>query len=371
MNLHCAGHDILKPPADMSTTTAPKAAAERGSTAEIAQFVAELSDTMTSAITEINDINADTQLLALNARIEAARAGISGAAFGVVAAEMQGLGAKTSTIANELANKSRGSIDQLLELIDSSVRGTRLSDLALTNIDLVDRNLYERTCDVRWWATDSSVVDALANPTPETLAHASQRLGVILSAYTVYFDLVLCDSKGKIVANGRPDLYSSVGATAANSDWFRQARDSRSGDEFGFESAHRSPLVDGQSVLVYSCGVRAGGQSDGELLGVLGILFNWEGLAQSIVENVPLAESERQTTRCLLCDAEGNILADSWGKQLEERLQIPDQQKLFAEPKTFAMLGVSGKNTCVAHAQAPGFETYSTGWHSVILQPVE
>ena len=30
----------------------------------------------------------------------------------------------------------------------------------LTNIDLIDRNLYERSCDVRWWATDSSVVDA-------------------------------------------------------------------------------------------------------------------------------------------------------------------------------------------------------------------
>jgi hypothetical protein len=354
----------------MSTACAPKAAAERGSAAEITQFVTDLSETMTSAITEINDINADTQLLALNARIEAARAGVSGAAFGVVASEMQALGAKTSSIANELANKSRGSIDKLMELIGSSVRGTRLSDLALTNIDLVDRCLYERTCDVRWWATDSSLVDALANPTPEALTHASQRMGVILGAYTVYFDLVLCDPSGQILANGRPDLYSSVGQSAATSDWFRQARDSRSGDDFGFESAHRSPLVDDKSVLVYSCGVRAGGQSRGELIGVLGVLFNWEGLAQTILENVPLAESERKATRCLLCDDEGHVLADSWGRQLQDRLHLTGMDKLFAEPKTFAMLDVAGKRSCVAHARAPGFETYSTGWHSVIIQPV-
>ncbi|TWT99171.1 Biofilm dispersion protein BdlA [Botrimarina colliarenosi] len=355
----------------MSSATTTSPATDRGSAAEIAQFVADLSNTMTSAIGEINDINADTKLLALNARIEAARAGQSGAAFSVVAQEMQGLGAKTSQVANGLANKTRGSIDQLMELIGSSIRGTRLSDLALVNIDLVDRNLYERTCDVRWWATDSSLVDALSNPTTPTLAHASQRMGVILGAYTVYFDLVLCDDRGQIVANGRPDLYRSVGSSAAHSDWYRQARDSHSGDDYGFESAHRSSLVGDQSVLVYSCGVRAGGQSDGKLLGVLGVLFNWEGLAQTIVENVPLAESERQATRCVLCDDDGRVLADSWGKQLDDRLQLPGQQELFAEAKTFKMLDLAGRRTCVSHAQAPGFETYSTGWHSLLLQPVD
>lgn len=182
-------------------------------------------------------------MLALNARIEAARAGTAGAAFSVVAEEMQMLGAKTSNIANDLANKTGGAIDDLLDLIGSSIRGTRLSDLALTNIDLVDRNLYERTCDVRWWATDSSLVDALADPTPENLAYASRRMGVILGAYTVYFDLVLCDNQGQVVANGRPDLFKSVGENAGQANWFRQARDSRSGDDYGFETAHRSNLV--------------------------------------------------------------------------------------------------------------------------------
>lgn len=353
----------------MSTTATPEA--DRGSAAEIAQFVGELSSTMTNAIGEINDINSNTQLLALNARIEAARAGSAGAAFSVVAEEMQMLGAKTSTIANAMASKTSRSIDDLLELIGSSVRGTRLSDLALTNIDLIDRNLYERTCDVRWWATDSSLVDALTDPTPENLQHASKRMGVILGAYTVYYDLVLCDRHGQIVANGRPDLYQSVEGSAAHSDWFRQARESRSGDDYGFETAHRSSLVGDQSVLVYSCGVRAGGESDGELLGALGILFNWNDLAQTIVETVPIAESERASTRAVICDDDGRILADSWGKQLSDRLNLPEQEALFAEPKNFKMIDLDGARTCVAHARAPGFETYSTGWHSVLLQKVE
>ncbi|MEN0110095.1 MAG: methyl-accepting chemotaxis protein [Planctomycetota bacterium] len=357
----------------MSTQdSAPKGAAEdRGSTAQITSFVADLSETMTAAIREISDINSDTQLLALNARIEAARAGQAGAAFSVVAEEMQQLGAKTSSIANELASNTGRSIDQLLDLIGSSVRGTRLSDLALTNIDLVDRNLYERTCDVRWWATDSSLVDALDDPTEERLAHASRRMGVILGAYTVYCDLVLCDRHGRIVANGRPDTHASVGQSVQHADWFREAAHSRSGDEYGFSPAHRSELVGDQSVLAYSCGVRRGGAATGELLGVLGILFDWEGLAQTIVENVPLAECEREATRCVLCDDSGAVLADSWGKQLDDRLQLPEQSTLFAEAKNHAVCDLGGQRVCVAHARAPGFETYTTGWHSVLIQPID
>lgn len=352
-------------------TTSLESAAPRGGAAEIARYVGDLSEMMDSAIREINDINGDTQLLALNARIEAARAGNAGAAFGVVAEEMQSLGAKTSGIANELANRSRRSIDTLLGLIGSSVRGTRLSDLALNNIDLVDRNLYERTCDVRWWATDSSLVDALSDPTDARRDHASHRMGVILSAYTVYYDLVLCDNSGHIVANGRPDLYQSVGRSVAGEEWFRKAHESSSGDDYGFQTAHRSSLVDDQSVLVYSCGVRENGDSRGKLLGALGILFNWEGLAQTIVENVPLSEDERDSTRTVLCDDSGAIIADSWGKQLEDRLDVPNRDSLFAQPKNFETIDLDGKKYCVAHARAPGFETYSTGWHSVLLQPVD
>ncbi|MEM8865763.1 MAG: cache domain-containing protein [Planctomycetota bacterium] len=353
----------------MSTTTEENNQA--GSTQAIAAFVQDLSCTMTSAISEITDINADTQLLALNARIEAARAGQAGAAFSVVAEEMQAVGAKTSQIATQLASQTRGKIDGLLDLIGSNIRGTRLSDLALTNIDLIDRNLYERTCDVRWWATDSSLVDALTEHSEDAYQYASQRLGVILDAYTVYHDLVLCDTNGKIVANGRPGQFRSTGEQVNQSDWFRAAMATRSGDEYGFETAHESPLVNGKSVLVYSCGVRAGGQANGELLGVLGILFNWDEFAQTIVTNTPLVGSDKETTRCCICDDDGRVLADSKGKQLIDRITLPNQAELFAEPKTFVMDEIDGQRCCIAHAQAPGFETYSTGWHSVLIQPVE
>jgi hypothetical protein len=44
---------------------------------------------------------------------------------------------------------------------------------------------------------------------------------------------------------------------------------------------------------------------------------------------------------------------------------------LFAEKKGFVLTNYNGKRCCVAHAQAPGFETYSTHWHSLVIQPLE
>ena len=87
-------------------------------------------------------------------------------------------------------------------------RGERMVDLSLNAIELIDRNLYERTCDVRWWATDSAVIDCATAPTAASAKYASERLGVSLGAYTVYLDLWLCDLDGKVIANGRAESLS-------------------------------------------------------------------------------------------------------------------------------------------------------------------
>lgn len=338
---------------------------------DITRYVSDLSQMLTDAIDEISDINSNTRLLALNARIEAARAGEAGAAFSVVAGEVQSLSEKTSGVANELATKTKQSIAKLSDIIGTSVRGTRLSDIALTNIDLIDRNLYERSCDVRWWATDSSVVDALSKGSPEAYIFASQRLGVILNSYTVYVDLVLADMNGKIVANGRPDQFKSIGRSVADQDWFISALRTKSGEEFGFQTAHRSALIDQQPALVYSCGVRQEGQAHGRMIGVLGIIFNWEALAQTIVKSVPLAAAERTVTRCCVMDAAGHVLADSFEKHLVDSLDVSAIPDVFTRKKGFFVTQYQGHECCIGYAKAPGFETYTTGWYSLIIQPID
>src|SRR5690606_14515051 len=138
------------------------------------------------------------------------------------------------------------------------------------------------------------------------------RLGQILDSYTVYADLVVADTQGRVVCNGRPTRYRSTGARVEGAEWFRAAMGTHAGSQFGFESMHDSELVDRQSILAYSCAVRDPHAPRGAPpLGVLGILFKWRALGQTVVEQIPLSEAERVRTRACLVDAQGRILADT------------------------------------------------------------
>ena len=349
----------------------PVAAKGLSTPERISQLSTDLAKCIAASGTEIEQINLQTRLLSFNAQIEAARAGSAGVAFAVVGQEMVSLSHRTAEATTRLRTESHGLVGELTTIsrsLSSDVRGTRLADLALVNIDLIDRNLYERSCDCRWWATDAAMVSALAEPSATAARHASDRMAVILKAYTVYFDIVLADRDGVIVANGRPDRYRSVGTNHANAPWFRTAMESASGDEFGFQTSHRSPLAGNERVLIYSCKVGRDGQAGAETLGVLGVVFRWDALADTIVRATPVDEADKPRTRACIVAPDGTLLADSAGHALERKLDLPDRAALFALKKGHREIETGGQRAVLGIARSPGFETYATGWHSVVIQ---
>lgn len=340
----------------------------------IASLAESLMSGLAEAVKQIDKVNDETRMLSFNASIEAARAGgSSGKAFGIVATAIRDLSDRTAGVAQTMNSQAAGVTGELrtsLDALTTDVRGVRLTDLALTNIDLIDRNLFERSCDVRWWATDNSLVEALADPDqdPAKLAFASKRLGVILSAYTIYHDLVLADANGRVIANGKPSKYSSQGANVADKTWFRDAMASASGENYAFETLHESPLIDGERTLAYSCAVRAGGEAHARPLGVLGILFDWDSLAQTIVNDVSLTADEKTRTRCCIVDDDGLVLADTEGQMLKQKVPLQNPARVLTKTNHFVMEDYNGKPAVIAHAYAPGYEGYSTGWHSLLIQ---
>ncbi len=337
----------------------------------IAHIAKDVSTKIDKTISQIQTINMQTHILAVNARIEAARAGDAGRGFEVVAAEMGGLSRRTCTVSDDMANETRTAFSELRSISESlstNVRGTRLSDLALTNIDLIDRNLFERTCDVRWWASDSSVVQALTEESNEARAIASARLGQILDSYTVYYDIVLCDRDGRVVARGREREYGRATASQHDTRWFQSAMQTRTGEEYGFQTVHRNQLVNNSPVLVYSAAVRKGGTVDGQIIGALGIIFNWEGLAQHIAHNTPLSANGRAASRVCIFQADGLIIADSNDRFLEEKITFASLPTIISKKNGYHIETFHGSQYCLGYAFSPGYETYSTGWHSLISQ---
>jgi hypothetical protein len=343
-------------------------------TQRIALLAQSINQRLGESIGAIEDVNDDIHVLSINAKIQAARAGTAGRGFAVVADEVRKLVSRTQGITATLQEQVERTLAELMamnETLSHRVRGQRLSQVASTAIDIVDRNLYERSCDVRWWATEDALVRAATHQTPQNLRQASRRLGVILDSYTVYLDLVLCDLDGVVIANGRPGQWSSAGLNVADTAWFVGARRTASGEEFGFEGVHASPLVADRPVLVYSCVVRKNGETLGDPVGVLGIVFDWEALGTVVAVRAAetlSTETERKVTVALTYP-DGSVLAASDPAWRGTRLGAAGKDDLERlKAGFFDGPGPEGKPVLTGFAVSAGFETYRTGWRAVALE---
>jgi hypothetical protein len=334
--------------------------------ADIATLIGRVGALARDRVARIEEVTHRTRILALNALIESARAGEAGRGFAVVAHEVRGVSTEVEQIARSLGEELAVEIARLEGFAREAITGAaekRLVDLALNSIELIDRNLYERSCDVRWWATDSAVVDCCAEPTLERRDWASSRLGVILGAYTVYLDLWLCNARGEVIANGRPSAYPVQGRNVAGETWFQKALATRSGDEFVCDDVGANAFLAGAPVATYAAAVREGAHPTGKPVGVLAIHFDWRPQAQGIVENVRLSPEERARTTAMLIDGRGRVLASSDGpRSFGQRFEIDARGRTQGSYR-------QADGALVGFSLTPGYETYrGMGWYGCVVQ---
>jgi hypothetical protein len=335
----------------------------------IVDLTHEVKRLATNKISDINDINRETTFLALNALIEAARAGNAGKGFAVVANQVKYVSKRISEITTDLNRDLAGSLATLTQLGDSMIErlrshdGQRCADLALNMIDVIDRNLYERSCDVRWWATDSAVVECLANPGTSSADHAGERLSVILDSYTVYRDLWVVDERGVVVANGRPELYSIRGQNVANAEWFKAATKTKSGADYVACDVEALAALRQSQVATYATAIREGGAVNGRVLGTLVVFFDWAPQASAVVKGVRLSDDEWARTRCMIVDSSSRVIAAS-----DDQGVLTERFRLQAEGRQTGFYRTAA-GTIVSFAATPGYETYrGLGWYGVICQ---
>lgn len=329
---------------------------------QIIDLALELTRVTKAKITDLDQIMLRTQILSMNARLEAARAGDAGKSFAIVAQEMGSVSNEVTALSaslNAAISQNAARIQDAGQEMSIGFRGSRYADLARNAVEIMDRNLYERSCDVRWWATDSAVVDAAEQPSAEAASHATSRLATILRSYTVYLDLWIADRSGRVIANGRPERYrDAVGADVSREDWFRRGMQTVDGDSFVVCDVETVPRLGGSQVATYSTAIREGGATQGRAVGVLGIFFDWQPQAQAIVEGISLSDDERRNSKVMLLDSRFRVIAstepgafgqtyplqptDAWGHSLKDR-------------------------KIVAYGLTPGYETYrGLGWFGCI-----
>jgi hypothetical protein len=321
----------------------------------------EVSSLARSNVSEVKTISLTSRILALNAAIEAAHAGEIGRGFAVVAREVERMSERIHGLADTLDTNVQSRVQEL-QGMGRHLLGTRLADLALNLIEIIDRNLYERSCDVRWWATDSAVVCGVATDSREYRAFASRRLGVILDSYTVYLDLWIADLDGNVVATGRPRRFPAApGRNVAGERWFREALATPDGGQFVVADIGPNTALDNRLVATYAAAIREGAELRGKPIGVLGIFFDWQAQAETVVKGVRLSEEERQHIRVLIVDARHRVIASSDGKGI-----LMETFPLETGRQAIGHVTAPNGDT-VGFALTPGYETYKgLGWYGVL-----
>lgn len=340
------------------------------SNSQINTIITTIQDEIQKFSSTIEKIANQTNLLALNATIEAARAGESGRGFAVVATEVKSLANLTSQNAKDFRTTVFSKIKMQTEQLADEFRerdSRRLSEMSQTLVQLIVRNLYERTADVRWWATDDAFYKCLENMTPEAVAYATKRLGIINKFYSVYMNLVLVDTAGKVVAVSQPGSYKmGPGSDLSGLGWYSRAMATTAGDQYVVDDIYDDHLHNGKPAAVYAAAVRRGGEMNGEVIGVLGVFFDWQEQSRGIVKDEPNLSAEEWTrSRVMLLDNAQRIIAASDGADLYRHFPL-DQSK-----------GNKGhffdkEGNMVAYARTLGYQEFDgQGWYGVIVQKPE
>ena len=319
---------------------------------------------------EIQRNKGDIQLISINGIVLATDLGKAGSSFIPIFDQI------TST-----GNSTTGKMEELLAEMSSDMLQQNLK--ALENfskqaIDLIDRNLFERAADVRWWASDHAFWNALENPTPDLLNTAAKRLSIINASYTMYRDLVIADLSGKIVASSKSENRDRLNrSNVSDQYWYRQGTQSNSSSNYYVQDAAKNNLENEDISLIYSSGILEKGQRTGKSLGALGIFFDWEAIAVPILlGSLPRINGEVVSGVAAFYVNKNNFIIASTDNEnfpKGQKVELPTgKHSLTPGASSSGIFQLKDTRYIIGSSRTKGYREYQgLGWSAHVVRPID
>lgn len=181
------------------------------------------------------------------------------------------------------------SIKSLNETVLQTIIG-EVSFQALQAVDIMDRNLYERANDCRWWALTPKFSEILSKEyiDEDDCETISSILKYINDLYTVYTNLFIYDKSGKIIAVSNEESKNLIDIKL-NEDWVAKTLQITDSQRYSVSDFDSTFLYNNEYTYIYGAAISSNKTKSN--VGGIGIVFDAKPQFKDILKDIlPLGE---------------------------------------------------------------------------------
>lgn len=301
-------------------------------------------------------IQRDLSRVLWNGKLQPAASGSSTAFAGTLLREVGLTGERIRQVFDQATHELQ--LSTLSAVFDQARHHARLA------IDIMDRNLYERANDCRWWALDGVLRQVLAQPPEQRDANAAASvLARINGLYTVYSLLVLFDTKGCVVAVSDPAAGHWRGQTL-DAPWVRDTLALRDSQSYTASPHEASPLYGDRATYVFAAALRSP-DAQARVVGGIAIVFDGAPQFEAMLnDSLPQGSETRSpgSVASLLVTRSGKVVASSdarWPVGGAAPLP-PDLPTLARGMAGTAVIDIEGTAYVAGFSMAGGYREYGS-----------
>ncbi|UTW00536.1 cache domain-containing protein [Marinomonas rhizomae] len=306
-------------------------------------------------------INDDLELIVLNGIITAARKD---------AVEFMPVLEAIKKIGRDIDNVFANSIESLFSTIISGQLNAIILQASLA-VDIMDRNLYERANDCRWWSLSTSLQTALSAPEVDENS-IRQTLGKIHSLYTVYHTLYVYDQDGRYIAFSDDTYQRKIGQIIEPNSAGQSVFHSQ--DIYAYSVSPFMPFecYGGEHTYIYNAAIRSPEKSN-EVVGGIGIVFDSTVEFRAILNDIlPRDNGVVKTgTKALFTTDKGFVIASSSDDHAVGSVFFPtiNMTELYQDGSTATAIRLDDSAYLIGAARSNGYREYKRqdGYENTII----
>ena len=291
----------------------------------------------------------DLDLVVLNGRIAAARTDAD--EFIPILEEIRQIGRQMQGIFSR-------SVSQLMSTA-LTTHYNALSAQAALAIDIMDRNLYERANDCRWWALTETFTKVLSAPdiSPQASQSISDTLAYINDLYTVYQGIYVFDKSGRIIAVSNPGFKAWQDTQATEHSRWQSVMALTDTQQYSVSSFHPCDYYQQRPTYIYNAAIR----SNNRVVGGIGLVFDSEPEFRQMLDDVLNSSDSKRMG--IFVERSGKVVSASSNAPWQAGCQLTlpaDIVRYRSGEQGAGIYTLDGQQYVVGFAVSKGYREYKT-----------